>query len=116
MTSNDAKVAMAIGAISHFFGSKYGQMNVDRLFKTIGITNLSQGNKSEKISGVLTGYYKTDRSLFATCIETLIQNHELTPGDIEKLRTLTLRLDFDIKDEKLVPSLSKEIVLSGNKP
>jgi hypothetical protein len=116
MTSNDAKVAMAIGAISHFFGSKYGQMNVDRLFKTIGLANLPQGNKSEKISAVLTGYYETDRSLFATCMETLIQHHQLAPENIEKLRALTLRLDFDIKDERLVPSLGKQIVLSGNKP
>jgi hypothetical protein len=113
--SIDVKEKLAIGAIASFFGTRYGQRNVDRIFKTVGIEGLS-GSKSEKISFVLTDYFKKDPSSFATILETLIQYHSLPPKDIEILRISALRLGFDIEDKHVVPTIDKEIVLSENKP
>lgn len=107
---------MAIGAIATFFGMRYGKYNIDRIFKTIGLTKLPQGNKSEKISAILMHYLKKDRTLFTRCLEILIQYHQLTPEDIVDLRTHTLCLGYDIKDEHVVSSLGKEIVVSEGRP
>jgi len=113
--TNDAEERMAIGAIASFFGTRYGQSNIDRIFKTVGIEGLS-GSKSEKITYVLMDHFKKDSFSFATILETLIQFHSLAPKDIESLRTLALRLGFNIEDKHVIPTTDKELVLSENKP
>jgi hypothetical protein len=106
---------ITIGAIASFFGTRYGQSNIDSIFKTLGIKDLF-GSKSEKISSVLMRYYKKDSYSFAMVIETLIRYHNLTQKDMDTLRELTLRLGFNIENKRLVPNVGKEIVLPENKP
>lgn len=113
--ANDARETMAIGAIASFFGTKFGQSNIDKILKTLGIKDLS-GSKSEKISFVLIDYFKKDSYSFTTVIETLIHYHNLTSKDMDILRGFTSRLGFDIVDNHLVPIVGKEIVLPENKP
>jgi hypothetical protein len=113
---DDSKEKMAIGAISNFFGCRYGRYNIDRIFKTIGLTDLPQGNKSEKISCILMHYFKKDNALFVGCLETLIQYHQLTSEDIDELRKHTLRLGYDIRDGHVVSSYGKEMVVSQGRP
>lgn len=111
----EPKESIAIGKIASFFGSRYGAYNIDRIFKVLGIENL-KGNKSEKISFVLRDFYVKDKTLFATCLEELMDNHSLSIADIEKLRTYVINLGFNIEDKRVVPSSSKEIVTSEGKP
>lgn len=115
MQLDDSKENMAIGAIANFFGLRYGQYSIDRLFKTIGLTDLPKGNKSEKISTVLRHYYRKDKTMFVTCLETLIQHHQMNPKDIENLRAYTLRLGY-IQDKHVVLSPGREIVISEGRP
>jgi hypothetical protein len=114
--SIDPKERIAIGKIASFFGSRYGNYSIDRIFDTLGIDNLSKGNKAEKIAHVLRNFYNSDKSLFVVTVDELIENHQLNPADIEKLRTHVVKLGFDIENGKLVQSSSKEIVTSANKP
>ena len=110
------KENLAIGAIASFFGSRYGQCNIDRILRIVGITEPPQGNKSEKISTILRAFYYKDKTYFSAFLETLIQHHQLTPKEIEQLRVHTQNLGFDIENKKVVPLASREIILSGHKP
>lgn len=70
--ANDTREKMTIGAIASFFGTRYGQSNIDRIFKMLGIEGLS-GSKSEKISYVLMDHLEKDSASFVTILDTLIQ-------------------------------------------
>ncbi len=112
----DPKKSIAIGKIASFFGSRYGAYTIERIFNTLGIVDLPKGNKAEKISYVLRNFYAKDKTLFVASLEELIENHQLNPADIQKLRTSVVNLGFDIEDKKIVQSLSKEIATSEGKP
>jgi hypothetical protein len=110
------KESIAIGKIANFFGSRYGVYNIDRTFEVLGIVDLPKGNKSEKISFVLRDFYTKDKASFVACLEELIENHQLNPSDIEKLRAYAINIGFDIENKRVVQSPSKEIVTSEGKP
>jgi hypothetical protein len=116
INSGNVKENLAIGKISNFFGSKYGKRNIDRILKICGISDVPEGGKSEKISYFLKKYYIEDRESFVAFLETIIENHDLTPQELEELGNYVNALGYDVENRKIIPSTGKQILISESKP
>jgi hypothetical protein len=118
MTANSSNVKenLALGKIAHFFGHKYGMKNIDKILKICGITDCPEGSKTEKIAAILNRFYFADKDSFQAFFETLLENHELIPSDREQLNVNLQPLGYGLNENKLVPSQSKEIILSQSRP
>lgn len=111
-----ARNHIVIGEIANFFGLRMGQYRVDRLFDSLGITDVPGQNKAEKISHVLRDTYRKDKYIFERIVKSLIAYHTLSEGDFKELDRLLLRIGYTIKDKELVPTTRREIVEAEPKP
>ncbi|MGD6850925.1 MAG: hypothetical protein ACQCN6_02560 [Candidatus Bathyarchaeia archaeon] len=116
VNTGNVKENLAIGKISHFFGSKYGKRKIEKILIICGITEAPEGGKSEKISFFLKKFYNQDRESFVAFLETIIENHDLAPEQMEELRGYVRTLGYDVESSKLIPSSGKQILTSESKP
>lgn len=110
------KHKVSIGAISNFFGMRMGQYRDERLFESLGITNVPGKNKSERISNVLRETFEKERRVFEQVVNTLIKYHDLSETNFEELNRLLLPIGYIVKDQRIVPTIPKEIIEAKAKP
>lgn len=111
-----AKNHVSIGEIANFFGMRMGKYRVDRLFNSLGITNVPGKNKAERISYTLRETYANDKYIFERIMNSLIEYHHLSEKDFEELNHILLRIGYTIKGGKVTPTLPREIVEAEAKP
>lgn len=110
------KESMAIGGIANFFGPRFGNYRIDRILSTLGLSDIPDGNKAEKISYVLRRFYKSTPHLFVQFVNTLIAYHKLIENDLLELGSYLDRLSFKLQDRHVVFSARKEKLYTEPRP
>jgi len=108
--------SMAIGAIANFFGFRYGSYNIDRLLRTLGVSEIPQGNKAEKIAYFLRLFHERDREAFVQMSDLLIRYYKLDEADVSELNSHLSQLGYAIEDNHVVSSIGKEIIRPEARP
>jgi len=107
--------SLAIGAISSFFGRRYGVIGIHKLISSLGLY-APYGNKQQRIDHILKELYLTDKKDFKLFLKTLIDNHKLSVEDRFQLNQSLGALGYTFTNDQLKDADKTEIIYSESRP
>lgn len=110
------KESMILGSIANFFGVRFGNYNIGRILSSLGLLDVPEGNKTERIAHVLRLFYKSDPDMFAQFLNVLLKNHRLNENDLSELRSFINKLGFELQEDHVISLVTKEEIYTEPRP
>jgi len=96
-------LAVAIGKIAYFFGTRQGAYSIDRVLRTFDFSDIPVGSKIEKITFALNRL-RTNSSAFSGFLTALVSIHQLTEENIDVINSYLKPVGYVIKAGHVVPT------------
>lgn len=112
----DLSERMAIGSISLFFGGRMGRTRIDKILSSLGISDIPEGNKSQKIAHTLTSLYSSDKKGFIQFMNILLDIHDISEDEVNEVSSILLDLGHRIDNRKVQETGKKEIIYPEPRP